>query len=88
MKWMARRGRLPAPRGWAPPPHQPGLLPRWLHERGADVLIAGGMGRRAQGLFAQAGIEVVVGAQSSDPRRIVEDYLADALETGENLCDH
>ncbi len=70
------------------PPHEPGLLPRWLHENGADTIIAGGMGRRAQDLFAQAGIDVVVGARDDDPRRIVEDFLADALETGENLCDH
>ena len=30
-----------------PPPHEPGLLPRWLHEQGATVIIAGGMGQRA-----------------------------------------
>ncbi len=27
-----------------PPPHEPGVLPRWLHQQGADVIIAGGMG--------------------------------------------
>ncbi len=29
---------------------QPGLLPRWLHEQ-SEVIIAGGMGQRAQMLF-------------------------------------
>ena len=29
-----------------PPPHEPGVLPRWLHEMGTDVIIAGGMGGR------------------------------------------
>lgn len=45
-----------------PPPHEPGLLPRWLHEQGATVIIAGGMGQRAHQLFAQSGVKVVVGA--------------------------
>ena len=71
----------------AAPPHQPGLLPQWLRELGADMIIAGGMGRRAQDLFASAGIGVVVGA-AGDPADIVKDYLAGALESGENLCDH
>jgi predicted Fe-Mo cluster-binding NifX family protein len=35
------------------PPHQPGLLPPWLAQRGATMIIAGGMGQRAQGLFAE-----------------------------------
>ena len=30
-----------------PPPHEPGVLPSWLHHLGADVIIAGGMGQRA-----------------------------------------
>ena len=32
----------------AAPPHQPGLLPQWLAERGATIVIAGGMGQRAR----------------------------------------
>ena len=33
------------------PPHQPGLLPPWLAERGATVIISGGMGQRAVSMF-------------------------------------
>jgi predicted Fe-Mo cluster-binding NifX family protein len=72
----------------AAPPHQPGLLPAWLAERGATVIIAGGMGQRAQGLFAERGIEVVVGAPAEVPERLVEDYLAGTLASGDNVCDH
>lgn len=71
-----------------PPPHEPGVLPRWLHELGANVIIAGGMGQRAQGLFAEQGIEVVVGAPPAAPEEIVTAYLNDSLEAGQNLCDH
>ncbi len=70
------------------PGHQPGLLPRWLHERGAEVVIAGGMGSRARNIFNQNGIEVVVGAGGGKPEDIVRDYLEGTLETGDNICDH
>ena len=72
----------------AAPPHQPGLLPPWLAERGAKVIIAGGMGMRAQQLFAQQSIQVVVGAPAETPETLVENYLAGTLQPGENLCDH
>ena len=70
------------------PDHQPGLLPRWLHEKGADVIIAGGMGRRAQGLFAEKGIQVVVGSLEDELDEIVGKYLDGRLLTGPNVCDH
>jgi Mrp family chromosome partitioning ATPase/predicted Fe-Mo cluster-binding NifX family protein len=70
------------------PPHQPGLLPGWLGQHGVDVVIAGGMGQRAQQLFRQGGIEVVVGASSDDPSEIVRSFVAGGLETGPNICDH
>jgi len=70
------------------PPHEPGLLPQWLKDHGVDVVIAGGMGRRAQGLFAESGVEVIVGAVADDPGAIVEEYLSGALSTGDNPCDH
>lgn len=70
------------------PPHEPGLLPRWLHEQGANMIIAGGMGARAQQLFASRGIKVIFGASSEEPETIVNDLLHDRLSTGDNICDH
>ncbi len=72
----------------AAPTHAPGLLPQWLSEQGPDLIIAGGMGRRAQNLFAQSGIDVMVGAPPETPQRVVELYLAGELEAGDNICDH
>lgn len=71
-----------------PPPHEPGLLPRWLGELGANVIIAGGMGMRAQQLFAQNGVTVVVGAPADTPENLVKAYLCGTLVSGENACDH
>ncbi len=70
------------------PPHEPGLLPRWLAERGVTVVIAGGMGQRAQNLFADQHIEVIVGAPSEAPGTLVSKYLSGQLVTGQNVCDH
>jgi predicted Fe-Mo cluster-binding NifX family protein len=71
-----------------PPPHEPGLLPPWLAERGVNMIIAGGMGQRAQGLFAAQDIQVFVGAPSDTPEALVGHYLSGTLQTGANACDH
>lgn len=46
------------------------------------------MGGRALALFAENQIEVVTGAPVADPAALVIAYLAQALETGTNTCDH
>ncbi|HRU04959.1 MAG TPA: NifB/NifX family molybdenum-iron cluster-binding protein [Candidatus Brocadiia bacterium] len=71
-----------------PPPHEPGLLPRWLAEKGVTVVIAGGMGMRAQQLFAEKGIRVVTGAPADDVEAIADAFLKGTLKTGENACAH
>jgi len=70
------------------PGHQPGLLPTWLAEVGVSVVIAGGMGSRAQSLFQQNRIKVIIGVLESDPERVVMNYLNGILATGDNICDH
>jgi predicted Fe-Mo cluster-binding NifX family protein len=70
------------------PPHQPGLLPPWLAERGVNLIIAGGMGQRALSLFTEQNIQVVVGAPAETPEKLVANYLAGTLREGENICDH
>lgn len=71
-----------------PPPHEPGVLPKWLHEMGANMIIAGGMGQRAIDLFHQNEIEVITGAPSEEPEQLVKSYLENMLISGDNLCDH
>ena len=70
------------------PGHQPGLLPEWLAEQGVSVVIAGGMGSRAQNLFQQNRIGVVIGALEGDPEKAVLNYLNGTLATEDNICDH
>lgn len=72
----------------AAPAHQPGLLPEWLAKQKVSVILAGGMGSRAQELFQQYQIGVVVGVMESDPEKAVLSHLNYILATGGNVCDH
>jgi Uncharacterized conserved protein len=71
-----------------PPPHEPGVFPAWLAKEGVGVVLAGGMGERAQELFGQNGIKVVCGVQGGTPEDVVNAYLKGALTTGANPCNH
>jgi predicted Fe-Mo cluster-binding NifX family protein len=46
------------------------------------------MGGRAQALFSQNGIQVVVGAPAEEPEGLVAAYLDGTLKSGPNVCDH
>lgn len=70
------------------PQHEPGLLPKWLAGMNVELVIAGGMGQKAQQLFAGNNIEVAIGAPESEPLELVLQYLSDRLQCGQNICDH
>jgi len=69
------------------PGHQPGFLPEFLAEKKVNCIIAGGMGPRAQGLFAEKNIETILGVQG-DVDEIIERFIRQEIEEGEDLCDH
>jgi predicted Fe-Mo cluster-binding NifX family protein len=69
------------------PGHEPGFLPGYLADRGVGCIIAGGMGPRAQSLFAQRNITTIIGVQGPIPD-VLEKFLKNELEAGEDLCDH
>lgn len=72
----------------ASPGHQPGLFPVWLAEQGVSVVVASGMGSRAQELFRQNRIAVAVNALEDDPEKAVLAYMKGVLEVGDDVCDH
>ena len=72
----------------APPPHEPGVLPRWLAEKGATDIIAGGMGQRAIQIFNHFNINVFVGASQMDSKELVNGFLNGTLTFSSNYCDH
>lgn len=71
-----------------PPVHEPGSHPRFLHELGCTVVIAGGMGERAQQLMHANGIQTIIGVPAMPLRELVQCHLEGKLESGSNRCDH
>lgn len=71
-----------------PPPHQPGLLPAWLSERGVTEVIAAGIVQKAIALFQQQQIKVHIGAEYKNPRELVSDHYRQSLVSGANACNH
>ena len=67
------------------PGHQPGFIPQFLHQKGVECIIAGGMGMRATGLFNELGIQAIVGV-SGKIDDVVEKLQKGTLEGGESLC--
>lgn len=78
---VERKSRIPAP------PHQPGVLPSFLHRHGAECVVAGGMGPRAVELFEQLGIRVVLGV-GGPLFEAVQSFLQGGLAGGESTCTH
>lgn len=71
-----------------PPAHAPGVIPPWVAEQGAEIVLAGGMGGRAIQIFEQYGVKVQVGCPSDTPENIAEQFMSNSLVSGSNLCDH
>ncbi len=71
-----------------PPKHEPGVYPAWVKEQGVSEVICGGIGERAQALFAQQNIKLHIGAKNKNVEDLIRDLISGKLETGQNICDH
>lgn len=80
-------GKITASTSVPNPGHRPGFLPNFLADHGAQVVIAGGMGASAASIFAQRGVEVIMGAKG-DAVTAVETYLRGELKSDGSACHH
>jgi ATP-binding protein involved in chromosome partitioning len=71
-----------------PPHHAQGVIPRWLLERGVNVVIASGIGEHARDLLAAGSVQVLTGVSAADPEGLVIDFMNARLQTGAYPCDH
>jgi predicted Fe-Mo cluster-binding NifX family protein len=67
------------------PGHQPGAIPEFLHKKGVNCIVAGGMGMRATSFFEEYGIKTIVGV-SGKIDEVITRLQKDALEGGASLC--
>lgn len=67
------------------PGHEPGFIPQFLHQNGAECIVCGGMGGRASGFFSELGIKMIVGIGGR-----VDDVISKLeegnLQGGTSLC--
>lgn len=70
-----------------PPAHSPGVIPKFLAENKANVIICGGMGQMAIDLFKQNNIDVVLGASGSVNDNLQE-FIKGELESTGVACEH
>jgi len=66
--------------------HVPGMVPQFINEQRANVMIAGGMGPRAIDMFTSLGMEVVTGA-IGNVGNILQAYLRGEI-SGVEPCEH
>jgi len=69
------------------PGHEPGFLPAYLAQQGVNCIVAGGMGPRAEGLFAEREILTITGVTGSVEEALGA-LLRGELKGGESLCEH
>jgi predicted Fe-Mo cluster-binding NifX family protein len=62
-----------------------GSIPKFVHDKGASYIIAGGMGPRAVDFFNQFGIETIVGITGSVDE-IINKFISGKLEGGASIC--
>ncbi|HOL21350.1 MAG TPA: NifB/NifX family molybdenum-iron cluster-binding protein [bacterium] len=68
------------------PGHHPGYLPEFLHQKGVNCIICGGIGERALSLFRSNGIETVVGI-TGRITDVIDKLVKGELKSGKSLCE-
>ncbi len=71
-----------------PPPHAPGVLPKWINENGVSELLASTMGERAKKILDHFNVNVHLGTPALPADELMEKYLAGKLEFDGQLCAH
>jgi len=68
-----------------PPPHAPGVIPKFLKEHHVDVVITKNMGEKAVQHFANSNIDIILGASGRIDVNLNE-YLGGFLNSTETSC--
>ena len=71
-----------------PPPHEPGVIPKWLYDVGATKIITGGIGQSAINFFNGFGITVLSGAPEINPDNLISGYLKNEISFSGDICSH
>jgi len=81
-------GKIVAQEKVVPPPHEPGVLPKWLADKGVTEVLAGGMGAKAIQIFNYNNVNVFVGAPKLSAGELAKGFLENTIQFTANYCDH
>ncbi len=70
------------------PEHAPGVFPKFVAQKGAEIVLAGGMGPQAVDILSQLGVKVIVGCPVESPQNLATMYVNGELTPNDNTCDH
>ena len=69
-----------------PPPHEHGIIPRWLNSLSTTTIITGNVGKAAKEMFRDFGIKAVSGAPTLPHNDVLDLYINDKLKTTDREC--
>lgn len=69
------------------PEHEPGVVPHFLKQHGAQVVVCGGAGPRAVDLLAELGVGMFMGV-SGGLDAVIEAIRSGELIGGDSTCEH
>ena len=72
----------------APPPHEEGVIPRWLVAENVTDLLVGGIGPKAIEILYAQGMNVYIGVEVASAEALTKDFIAGELKSGQNFCHH
>lgn len=70
------------------PPHRPGVLPTWIADQGAELILVGSMGQRARAILDHRKVRFVAGVAAQPAEQAVMLWLNGQLQADGGACDH
>lgn len=71
-----------------PPPHEPGVLPKWIAANGVSDVIVCGIGEKAMKILQHFKVNVHKGATQKESVLLANDLLNNTLELSDSNCNH
>ncbi|MBB5336779.1 NifB/NifX family molybdenum-iron cluster-binding protein [Pectinatus brassicae] len=86
--FTVENGQIVSNESVANPGHKPGFLPVFLHDKGAEVVVSGGMGQGAIDIFNAKNIEVITGASGKAADAALAYAKGNLVSTGSVCHSH
>lgn len=86
--YMVKDSKIESKETLTPPPHAPGVLPKWLRENEVTDVLVNSMGERASKILSHFNVNVMLGAPVLTADELVQGYIDNTIEFTNELCLH